>query len=486
MRVNQSIIRYILGIKVRKFRTLKGCSLSDLSAMSGLSRSYINDIEQGKKYPQADKMYALSQALQVSYDDLVSLRLDGEYAVLNELFLSDRMNDIPLDALGFDTDTLFQMLIKAPQKTQLILNNVANLAWTQDMSRKEFLRSAFLSYKETYNNYFKKIEIDAQDFRRGFLKSYSKFDFESLSDYIKNIYRIEVCEEPKMKHLTGVNSLMIENKKKLILHPLLSSNERKSAILKEIYSRRRKNAKQFKYENNFISDSFDGIFNEMLSDSFALAVLIAWDEFKEDLQFLFEQKTWPAEFYESIKKKYAVDDAMIIRRMGNVLKKEFGINKYTITNVGKKKGEERFYFQLELKFMEHTRAYKTQRNLCKKGIATSIVTDNLKNSNASKFHVQNVRINVNGVEFVFFQISTYVNDAVAGSDFSINLMVLVNDVLKEKIHFLDTLPTVHNGIACESCSIPDCDFRASEPIIIQEREEAERQKKAIDKFVSEY
>ena len=54
----------------------KNLSLFGLSKLTGLSKSYLNEIEKGKKYPKTDKIVTLSEALEVPYDHLVSLKLD--------------------------------------------------------------------------------------------------------------------------------------------------------------------------------------------------------------------------------------------------------------------------------------------------------------------------------------------------------------------------------------------------------------------------
>ena len=41
-------IRYIFGMKLRNFRQEKGYGLKELSVLTGLSASYINEIEKGK------------------------------------------------------------------------------------------------------------------------------------------------------------------------------------------------------------------------------------------------------------------------------------------------------------------------------------------------------------------------------------------------------------------------------------------------------
>ena len=58
---NESV-RLILGLKVRTLRQQKNLSYHQLADVTGLSLSYLHDIETGKKYPKADKILALSKA----------------------------------------------------------------------------------------------------------------------------------------------------------------------------------------------------------------------------------------------------------------------------------------------------------------------------------------------------------------------------------------------------------------------------------------
>ena len=48
--------RLIFGIKVQMLRKSLGLSFADLSEVSGLSISYLNEIEKDKKYPKEDKL----------------------------------------------------------------------------------------------------------------------------------------------------------------------------------------------------------------------------------------------------------------------------------------------------------------------------------------------------------------------------------------------------------------------------------------------
>ena len=80
MRPQKNNIKIIFGLKLKQLRQDKNLSFAALSERSGLSLSYLNEIESGKKYPKTDKIAILAEALGVSYDKLVSLKLTRNLA----------------------------------------------------------------------------------------------------------------------------------------------------------------------------------------------------------------------------------------------------------------------------------------------------------------------------------------------------------------------------------------------------------------------
>ena len=56
-------IHIIFGLKLRQARLAKGLSVTELAERSQLSPSYITEIEKGRKYPKADKIMRLAEAL---------------------------------------------------------------------------------------------------------------------------------------------------------------------------------------------------------------------------------------------------------------------------------------------------------------------------------------------------------------------------------------------------------------------------------------
>ena len=71
--------KIILGMKLRQLRTARGLSLVQLANITGISISYLNEIEKGKKFPKADKISIIASKLDVSYDYLLSLKMSKQW-----------------------------------------------------------------------------------------------------------------------------------------------------------------------------------------------------------------------------------------------------------------------------------------------------------------------------------------------------------------------------------------------------------------------
>ena len=96
------VLKFILGLKIRQLRDKRDLSLKELSDLSDLSISYLNEIEKGKKYPKADKISSLAEALGIEYDSLVSLKLNKKLQPISNLLKSNFLTEIPFDFFGID------------------------------------------------------------------------------------------------------------------------------------------------------------------------------------------------------------------------------------------------------------------------------------------------------------------------------------------------------------------------------------------------
>ncbi len=91
--------KLIFGLKLKEIRNEKGISYQELREKTGLSLSYLSEIENGKKYPKGDKIMILAKALGVSYDELVSLKVPRKLEPIVNLIQSDFFKSLPAGAV---------------------------------------------------------------------------------------------------------------------------------------------------------------------------------------------------------------------------------------------------------------------------------------------------------------------------------------------------------------------------------------------------
>lgn len=116
MNPESDFIKTVFGLKLKQQRQRKNWSLQDLAVKTGLSKSYLNEIENGKKYPKHDKIIQLSEALNCTFDDLVSTKLDKSLAPFNEILQSDFSKRFRLNFSGSTKIILSALSVTPPKR----------------------------------------------------------------------------------------------------------------------------------------------------------------------------------------------------------------------------------------------------------------------------------------------------------------------------------------------------------------------------------
>ena len=112
--INSQNSKIIFGLKVKQLRTEKKLSAATLAEEAGLSVSYLNEIEKGKKRPRKDKMQQLATALGCSTEELASPVLTGNLSAVGELLHSNFLNELPLDLFGIELNKVVEIVASSP------------------------------------------------------------------------------------------------------------------------------------------------------------------------------------------------------------------------------------------------------------------------------------------------------------------------------------------------------------------------------------
>jgi len=164
MNSNGTNKKLILGLKVKQHRLAKKLSFADLSNISGLSISYLNEIEKGKKYPKEDKLRLLSNTLDISFDDLLSMNLKGGLAPVGELLKSNFLNELPLELFGIELNKVIEIIANSPLKVGAFISTLVELSRTYEFKEEGFYFRALRAYQEMHLNYFDDIENEIESF----------------------------------------------------------------------------------------------------------------------------------------------------------------------------------------------------------------------------------------------------------------------------------------------------------------------------------
>ena len=220
MNISAENIRLIFGLKLKELRSEHGYSLSALSTKSGISKSYLNEIEKGKKYPKTEKITCLASVFNVSYEHMISLDLNKRLSPISDIIRSNLLTELPLDFFGIEPIDLLTLLSAAPTKFSAFVDAIIQIGRDHAIRFESLYFSVLRSYQEMHENYFPDIEAEAKNIRHEFsidnqgssLKE--KIEDILVKDYIYNIEYGGIQDQPD---LTSVRYIFIEGARPTIL-----------------------------------------------------------------------------------------------------------------------------------------------------------------------------------------------------------------------------------------------------------------------------
>jgi len=214
--MKEDYIKLIFGLKLKQVRSDSGLSLYGLAKKTGLSKSYLNEIEKGKKYPKPDKISIISEKLDVAYDDLVSLKLDKNLAPVADILQSKILKEIPLELFGLKESTLIDIIANAPQKVTAFITTIIDIAKNYDFGKENFYLASVRSLQEANHNYFKELESSVLKFAKIYGVDLSKrIDVNELETILVDEYgyKINNSELESYAELEDLRSIFIPKTK---------------------------------------------------------------------------------------------------------------------------------------------------------------------------------------------------------------------------------------------------------------------------------
>jgi transcriptional regulator with XRE-family HTH domain len=494
MAINKEYKKIIFGIKLRQLRQNQELSLQKLSNLSGVSVSYLNEIEKGKKYPNSEKLVALADALKVKATELKSEILDKKLAPVSRLLHSGILSELPLDLFGLEISGLLNLLSNAPSKLNAFIGTLLEVSRNYDVRVETFYFSVLRSYQEIHENYFPEIEEIAEQFSKElnfFMRKY--IDESEFEKYLKENYNYKLISNDFSEHhsLLDIRSLRISDKrrKKLVLNSTLSSRQKTFYLAKEIGY----NFMKMKERNDATPwikiDNFDQVLNDFKASYFSSAVLINRKYFLEDLRDFFGSKQWNQNILINTMRQYNTTPEMVLQRMTNLLPEYFGFKELFFFKFNHKVGTDHYQLskEMHLSRLNQPRGTTLQEHFCRRwGFITML--DELEEIQKTKHdevigRAQIARYLDTGEEFLLLSLAKPFSPT-KGMNNSLSLGIKLNEKTRKSIRFLDdkSIKTQLVNDTCERCMAQNCKVRAAPPSVYNRLKKEEERKVVLKDF----
>ena len=284
-----------IGSKIRKERRLKGLSQSDLSKKLGISPSYLNLIESGRRTITVPLLIKIGNELSLSLKDLT---LESNQRLLSDVM--DALSNDMFDDLDITNQETTEFISSNPNlaKAFLILNDkqknlsedmqdkleildIESVKNKKDLSRLPVeIVSDFLQENK---NYFHELEMIAEDIRKkiGFEKGKSIISLVGykLVQYLKNHHGITIKFVPPEDDQKFVKKFN-KSSKTLFLSEMITYSARNFNICFQIaLSSGEEKIDQIIADNKIASKDVVSLLKISLLNYLAASILMPYEEF---------------------------------------------------------------------------------------------------------------------------------------------------------------------------------------------------------------
>jgi transcriptional regulator with XRE-family HTH domain len=481
---------------VKQLRAKKNLSFSELSAQTGISVSYLNEIEKGKKYPKKDKVQSLAKALDVSLEHLTSDDYDEHIAPVAELRQSNFLNELPLDLFGIELSKVVEIIASAPARVGAFISTLLEISRNYALREENFYFSALRSFLELHNNYFEEIEQAALDFEGAHgIPAARPLPEDFLRKLLEEKYGYQIEESgieeyPELNKLRGV---FLPKQKRLLLSKHLTPIQRSFQYGKELAFEWLQ-MKERAYTSSLLkTKSFEEVLNHSRAIYFSVVLHIPQSAIVEDLRGFFRKESWEPQAFVDIMRKYDATPEMFYHRLTNILPQFFGIKKLFFLRFVHDARRDHFEIDRELHLNHRHQPHGNglAEHYCRRWVALSILHELDQKQQAGQ--KPNLLVDAQLSSYLANQ-DQYLVLTLARPDYpkpqrnvSVSIGMLLNDNLQQEIQFIHDPAiesrTVHT--TCERCTIMDCVERAAPPVIVNRRNQLNDIEAKLDELIND-
>lgn len=482
--------RIILGLKVKQLRQQNNLSFADLAKQTGMSVSYLNEIEKGKKYPKRDKLVALAEVLNVSFYELTSAQLHQNLAPVNELLRSNFLNELPLDLFGIELNKVVEIIANAPARVGAFISTLVELSRNYALREENFYFGALRSYLELHDNYFEEIEEKVEEFVQKYsIPVQEKVPVEVLHQLLEKEFGYTIIENGLKDYpdLQSLRSVFVPKTRKLLLNGKLTPLQRAFQYGKELGFNYLNLQDRANTSSLLRVRTFEEVLNHSKAVYFSDALLMNRERIVADMAQFFQLERWDGEAFLNIMRKYGASPEMFYHRLTNILPRFFQLGQLFFLRFLHDPATEYFEIdrELHLSRRHHPHSNGLYEHYCRRWEAISLLED----LHAMQQKGQYAETIVGAQRSHYFDTEDeYLCLTIArpayptpNQNVSVTLGLLLTDELRQHVRFLQD-PAIQRRIVnktCERCPIENCLERAAPPTIVEQREKRRRMQEAL-------
>ncbi|MCP9234763.1 helix-turn-helix domain-containing protein [Lewinella sp. JB7] len=486
MRAKTANERIIFGLKVKQLRQQRGFSFDQLSKQTGISLSYLNEIEKGKKFPKADKVDNLAAALGTTTRELTDPQLGRELAPVAQLLQSNFLNELPLELFGIELSKVAEIIAAAPVRVGAFISTLLEISRSYALREENFYFAALRSYLELNDNYFPELERAVEAFAEQYdLPAIRPLPPRLLGELLEDRFGYEIVpggldDSPA---LADLRSVYLPASGRLLLNGKLTNVQRGFQFGKELAF----NHLRLKERSNTSSLLRGRVFEEVLNHSkatyFSVALHLPLRPFTEEVGRFFRLPRWDPDAFLALMQRFNATPEMFYHRLTNVIPQFFGLPELFFLRFAHNTGTEDFVIdkELHLSRRHHPHENGLFEHYCRRWVSINLLKA-LDGSPDNHLRIDAQRSLYYGTDDEYLCItlarSHYPRP---GMNVSVTLGLLVTDELRRQVAFLDdpAIPHVVVNTTCERCPIEDCRVRAAAPTVVQHRDRYRAMREAL-------
>jgi transcriptional regulator with XRE-family HTH domain len=476
-------VKAIFGLKLKRLRESRHLTLAELSQRTGVSTSYLAEIEAGKKFPKPERIFQIAKGLDSSYDELISTKLGEELEALEGLLNTPGVRDFPFETFGLPVADVVKLLTRSPNEVRALLRTLSEVAQQYNIGVEHLLRAALRSYQELIGNYDENIEREASEFAAhlGALPR-GGWNLVALREWVLQHCVQEIDEETlgarptlRMYRAVRVQGPPAGARGRVLINPKLTDFQKAFVLAREAgYQRLGLDARSLATPPNR-EDSFEQVLNDFQASYFAGAVLLPRVALTDDLRAFFKLPTWQAEALLHLLDTYRVTPEALMYRISQLVSSQFGL-RAQFMKFTDRDGDLRLVKALHLAGPRIPSGLPAMEHYCRRWLATRLLGDlrdrqrrhprqpttPLVGVQYSKFHGDDS----NGFLDIGLALPQPLDPAV---NISLTISLEADEKLVKSVRFVRdrTIPQVLVNGTCERCPLsPDlCVDRVAAPAI---------------------